>query len=128
VRALEQFRAGEARILVATNIAARGLDIDGISHVINYDVPDEAEDYVHRIGRTARVEAAGVAWTLATPEDEPLVYAIEHLLGKKIETAHLPGFDYDVPSPDWAKPSAKALLRSVERTQGARSRWRALTR
>ena len=128
VRALEQFRLGKARILVATNIAARGLDIEGISHVVNYDPPEEAEDYIHRVGRTARVEASGVAWTLVTPDDEPLLYGIEHLLGKKIESARLPGFDYDVPVPDWAKPSAATLRRRILGGQNNMARWRSLTR
>ncbi len=128
LRALEQFRLGKARILVATNIAARGLDIEGISHVINYDPPEEAEDYIHRVGRTARVAASGVAWTLVTPDDEPLLYGIEHLLGKKIERARLPGFDYDVAVPDWAKPSAAALRRRILGGQNSMARWRSLTR
>jgi len=128
VKALDQFRRGHVRILVATNIAARGLDIDGISHVVNYDVPDEAEDYVHRIGRTARVQAKGVAWTLATPDDEGLIAAIEYLLGDKIERITLPGFDYEIPAPDWAKPSAASVRRSVTAGQGSIARWKALTR
>jgi ATP-dependent RNA helicase RhlE len=128
VRALDMFRNGEVRILVATNVAARGLDIEGISHVINYDVPQEAEDYVHRVGRTARVEAAGAAWTLVEPDDEPLLAGIEYLLGEKIEKARLDGFDYDVPAPDWARPSLKSLRRSVTKGQGAIARWKSLTR
>jgi ATP-dependent RNA helicase RhlE len=128
IRALEQFRLGKARILVATNIAARGLDIEGISHVINYDPPEEAEDYIHRVGRTARVEASGVAWTLVTPDDEPLLYGIEHLLGKKIESVRLPDFNYDVPVPDWAKPSGATLRRRLLGGQNNMARWRSLTR
>ena len=128
LKALEAFRAGKARVLVATNVAARGLDIDGISHVINYDVPDEPEDYVHRIGRTARVEADGEAWTLVTSEDEPLIARIEYLLGETIERRRLEGFDYDVPTPDWARPSAKALMREMKRTQSTADRWKAMTR
>lgn len=128
IRALERFRSGAARILVATNVAARGLDIDDISHVVNFDVPDEAEDYVHRIGRTARLEAEGVAWTLVMPEDEPLIASIEYLLGKKIERLALAGFDYDVPAPDWAKPSAKTMLQNIRRTQTSFDRWKSLTR
>jgi len=128
VRALDQFRDGHVRILVATNIAARGLDIEGISHVINYDVPEEAEDYVHRIGRTARVTAEGMAWTLVTDEDEGLISAIEYLLGEKIERLRLEGFDYDVPVPDWAKPSPQAVRRSVTNRRGAIGRWKSLTR
>jgi ATP-dependent RNA helicase RhlE len=128
VEALERFRAGKVSILVATNIAARGLDIEGISHVINFDVPDEAEDYVHRIGRTARVQAEGVAWTLVTPEDESGISAIEYLLRKKIERVRLPDFDYAVPAPDWAKTSVKAMKRNVSSGQGAIARWKSLTR
>jgi ATP-dependent RNA helicase RhlE len=127
-QALEGFRSGKFSILVATNIAARGLDIEGISHVINYDVPEEAEDYVHRIGRTARVQAEGVAWTLVTPEDEGDIAAIEYLLGEKIERLRLPGFDYDVPMPDWAKPSARSIQRAAVSGQGTIARWKALTR
>jgi ATP-dependent RNA helicase RhlE len=127
-QALAAFRSGKARILVATNVAARGLDIEGISHVINYDVPDEAENYVHRIGRTARVDAEGAAWTLVTPEDEPLVHSIEFLLSGEIERTHLDGFDYDVPMPDWAKPSAKVILQRLEKKQSRIDRWKSLTR
>jgi len=128
IRALEQFRAGKVRVLVATNIAARGLDIEGISHVVNFDVPDEAEDYIHRIGRTARVQAEGVAWTLVTPDDEPLVAGIEYLLGKKLERERLAGFDYDVPAPDWARPSLASMKRRAGSSQSTIARWKALTR
>ncbi len=126
--ALEQFRSGKAAVLVATNIAARGLDIDGISHVVNFDVPDEADDYVHRVGRTARQDADGIAWTLVTPEDEPLVARIEFRLGRPVERVRLAGFDYDVPSPDWAKPSARALIKNASRGQSSIDRWKAITR
>jgi len=126
ISALEGFRSGKYRVLVATNIAARGLDVEGISHVINYNVPQHAEDYVHRIGRTARAEADGDAITLVTPDDEALIHRIEHLLGRKIERKTLPGFDYDVPTPSWAKPSAKALMRQVTQSQSLVSRWRSM--
>lgn len=128
LEALQRFRSGKARILVATNVASRGLDIEGISHVINFDTPEEAEDYVHRIGRTARVDAEGVAWTLVTEEDEPLIAGIEHLLGEKLERVRLPGFDYQVPTPSWAKPSAKTLQRNARRKQSPIDRWKTLTR
>jgi ATP-dependent RNA helicase RhlE len=127
IAALEGFRSGKHRVLVATNIAARGLDVEGISHVINYDVPEQAEDYVHRVGRTARAGAAGNAVTLVTPDDEALIHRIEYLLGKKIERKTLPGFNYDVPTPSWARPSAKALLRQSTKSQSLADRWRSMT-
>jgi ATP-dependent RNA helicase RhlE len=126
VAALEGFRSGKHRVLVATNVAARGLDVEGISHVVNYSVPEEPEIYVHRIGRTGRVEAEGDAITLVTPDDEPLIHGIEYLLGHEIERKQLPGFDYDVPTPSWAKPSAKALIRRVTKSRSAADRWRSM--
>ena len=126
ISALEGFRSGKHRVLIATNIAARGLDVEGISHVINYDVPEHAEDYIHRIGRTARAEADGDAITLVTPDDEGLIHRIEYLLDRKIERKTLPGFDYDVPTPSWAKPSAKTLMRQVTKSQSLAKRWRSM--
>jgi ATP-dependent RNA helicase RhlE len=126
IAALEGFRSGKHRVLVATNIAARGLDVEGISHVINYDVPEHPEDYVHRIGRTARADADGDAITLVTPDDEALIHRIEYLLDRKIERKTLPGFDYDVPAPSWAKPSAEALMRRVTQSQSLADRWRSM--
>ncbi len=128
IAALEGFRSGKYRVLVATNIAARGLDVEGISHVINYDVPEHAEDYVHRIGRTARAEADGDAITLVTPDDEGLIHRIEYLLERKIERKTLPDFDYDVPAPSWAKPSAKALVDRATKSQSLAARWRSMRR
>jgi superfamily II DNA/RNA helicase len=81
---------------------------------------------VHRVGRTARAEADGTAITLVTPDDEPLVHRIEYLLGHKIERRTLPGFDYDVPTPSWAKPSAKALLQRSSKSQSLADRWRSM--
>ncbi len=126
ISALEGFRSGKHRVLVATNIAARGLDVEGISHVINYDVPEHPEDYVHRIGRTARAEADGDAITLTTPDDEPLIHRIEYLLGRKIERETLPGFDYDTPTPSWARPSAKTLIQQATQSQSLADRWRSM--
>jgi len=126
ISALEGFRSGKHRVLVATNVAARGLDVEGISHVINYDAPEQPEDYVHRIGRTARAEAAGDAITLVAPDEMALVYRIEYLLGRKIERKTLPGFNYDVPAPSWARPSAKTLMRQATRSQGLADRWRSM--
>ena len=122
------FREGKVRILVATNIASRGLDIEGISHVINFDLPDQSETYVHRIGRTARVQATGIAWSLVTPDEEPLISSIEYMLGKEIERVLLPDFNYDVPTPDWARPSARTILRNFHSKQSDAQRWSAMRR
>ncbi len=126
--ALERFKSGKVKVLVATNVASRGLDIDDISHVANFDVPEHAEDYVHRIGRTARAEADGNAITLVTPEDERAVAKIEAFLGRKIPRFKLEGFDYDVPAPSWAKPSFEALLKKAQGDDDDVERWRSLAR
>ncbi len=93
-KSLKGFRDGKFEVLVATDIASRGLDISGVSHVVNYDVPQHPEDYVHRIGRTGRAEATGDAFTLMVAEDVQHVDAIERFIGTKIERAKLEGFDY----------------------------------
>jgi ATP-dependent RNA helicase RhlE len=93
-RALAGFRSGRYQILVATDIASRGLDVEGISHVINYDVPHQPEDYVHRAGRTARALKVGDAFTLMARDEEDLVAAIERFTGKAIPRVILPDFDY----------------------------------
>lgn len=90
--ALRGFKEGRTRVLVATDIAARGLDVDSISHVINYDVPTAPEDYVHRIGRTGRAGKAGRAITLVTPAEEPTMRGIERLTGQVAERVLLPSF------------------------------------
>ena len=93
-QALQGFRDGRFEVLVATDIAARGLDIADVSHVVNYDVPQHPEDYIHRIGRTGRAEASGDAFTIMTAEDAPHVYAIERFISQKIARVKLEGFDY----------------------------------
>jgi ATP-dependent RNA helicase RhlE len=93
--ALDGFRSGKFNILVATDIAARGIDVSQISHVINFDIPDTPEAYTHRIGRTGRAAKTGDAFTLITGEDESMVRTIERRLGKTIERRRLEGFDYD---------------------------------
>jgi len=93
-QALEGFRSGKYPLLVATDIAARGLDIASISHVINYDIPDCADTYIHRIGRTGRAEQTGEALTLVSVEDSEIVREIERSLGQRIETREFAGFDY----------------------------------
>ncbi len=97
--ALDGFRAGRYRVLVATDIAARGIDVSRISHVINYDMPDTADAYTHRIGRTGRAERTGDAFTFATREDRDMVQTIERVLGKRVERRSVPGFDYQKPAP-----------------------------
>lgn len=84
LRTLESFRRGAVKVLVATDLASRGIDVDGITHVFNYELPNEAETYVHRIGRTARAGASGKAVSLCAPEERPLLKAIEKLLGGRI--------------------------------------------
>jgi len=97
--ALSGFRDGKYQILVATDIAARGIDVSGISHVINYDMPDTVDAYTHRIGRTGRAAKTGDAFTFVTPQDRAFVVDIEHVLGERIERRTLTDFDYSVPAP-----------------------------
>jgi ATP-dependent RNA helicase RhlE len=94
MEALEGFRSGRYEVMVATDIAARGIDVAGVSHVINYDVPENPEDYVHRIGRTGRAQAVGDAFTLATPENASDVRDIERFIGREIPRLKLEGFIY----------------------------------
>jgi ATP-dependent RNA helicase RhlE len=97
--AIEGFRDGSLKILVATDIAARGLDILTISHVINYDMPDTTDAYTHRIGRTGRVDNKGEAFTLVTREDREMIKALEKIFKKPIETRKLEGFNYEAQAP-----------------------------
>jgi len=92
--AIDGFRGNRYDILVATDVASRGIDVAGIAHVINYDVPDTADAYTHRVGRTGRVDKTGEALTLAQPEDEPIVRQIERVLGQPIERRRLEQFNY----------------------------------
>jgi ATP-dependent RNA helicase RhlE len=96
-RAMERFRSGEIQILVATNIAARGLDVAHISHVISFDVPAVPEDYIHRVGRTARAEAEGDAFVLVSPAEEKQLSKIERAIGQRLPRVTLPDFDYRQP-------------------------------
>jgi ATP-dependent RNA helicase RhlE len=131
-QALDGFKKGRVKVLVATDIVARGIDVDGISHVVNYDVPQNPEDYVHRIGRTARAGASGIAVTLVTEEEVYDLAAIERLIGMTIERHDLPGFDYEkraIPASDKLVPMKRGklvwnggALRSAQR--GFRSRPR----
>ncbi|MCH2461921.1 MAG: DEAD/DEAH box helicase [Gemmatimonadetes bacterium] len=93
-RALERFAEKKVRVLVATDIAQRGLDVDGISHVVNYDVPKDPEDYTHRIGRTARAGALGTAVTFLAAADLGAFKSLTYHIGRDLERIHLPDFDY----------------------------------
>ena len=97
--AMDGFRAGSYQILVATDIAARGIDVSSISHVINYDMPDTVDAYTHRIGRTGRAAKTGDAFTFTTREDGEMVRSIERALGSRVERRTLEGFDYQKPAP-----------------------------
>jgi ATP-dependent RNA helicase RhlE len=92
--ALAGFKSGRYRVLVATDIAARGIDVTALGHVINYDVPGQPEDYIHRVGRTARAELTGSAFTLVSPEEETHLRDIERAVGKRLPRVTLPDFDY----------------------------------
>jgi len=94
LRALKDFKSGSVRVLVATDIAARGIDVDGISHVVNYDFPKHPEDYVHRIGRTGRALAIGEALSFATPEDHSALRALERFIGRGLVRKRAEGFNY----------------------------------
>ncbi|HEY6843483.1 MAG TPA: DEAD/DEAH box helicase [Thermoanaerobaculia bacterium] len=92
--ALDGFKSGKYRILVATDIAARGIDVEALSHVVNFDVPNVPEDYIHRVGRTARAELTGDAITFVAPDEESDLRAIERAIGKRLPRVTLPDFDY----------------------------------
>jgi ATP-dependent RNA helicase RhlE len=93
-QALEGFKSGRYRVLVATDIAARGIDVEALSHVVNFDVPNMPEDYIHRVGRTARAEATGDAFTFVAPNEGEDLARIERAIGKQLPRITVPGFDY----------------------------------
>lgn len=104
--ALEAFKAGEFRVLVGTDVVARGIDVEALDHVVNFDVPRSPKDYVHRVGRTARAERTGEAYTFVAPTDEGQIAAIERLLGRTIERRMIEEFDYGPMSAELhAKPA-----------------------
>ncbi len=124
-RALQNFRVGRHRILVATDVAARGLDIQGISHVVNYDVPETFDAYVHRIGRTARANAQGEALTLVALHEEDQVREIERRLKRSLPRVGVPDFEYSAPVPshshvhhDTARAATRGRKRNRQRAWG----------
>ncbi len=120
--ALTGFRSGRHRILVATDIAARGLDISRISHVINYDMPDTVDAYIHRIGRTGRAARTGDAFTFVTRHDRAFVWNIEKVIGEQIERRMLEGFDYNVTAPPVTGRSERARPSAGRRSFGSSRR------
>jgi ATP-dependent RNA helicase RhlE len=121
-QALDGFKNGKIAVLVATDVVARGIDVDNITHVINFDIPTNPEDYVHRIGRTARAGASGIAVSLLTGEDVHDLKAIERLIGATIERHDLPGFEYDkrvIPESHQVEPRMGKMVWNG----GARRAW-----
>ena len=116
LRALKDFKSGAVRVLVATDIAARGIDVDGISHVVNYDFPMHSEDYVHRIGRTGRAHAIGDAISFITPEDQGPLRSLERFIGRGIVRKRAEGFDYNQAAPprDEQSRGARVSQRKME--------------
>ncbi len=112
--ALNGFKSGLYQIMVATDIAARGLDVESISHVINFDMPATADDYIHRIGRTGRAERSGDAFTLVTPDDKDVIRSLEKIMGKPLPRQILEGFDYDIPAPEISISRARPAYASFE--------------
>ncbi len=130
-RALAGFKAGEFRVLVATDIAARGLDIESLGHVVNFDLPAAPEDYIHRVGRTARAGSTGEAITLVAPEEEAELGRIERVVSTKLPRLRLEGFAYDatVEAPLVAPRSERFAVRRTQRSaQRARGAGKAPTR
>lgn len=123
--ALHGFKNGSYQIMVATDIAARGLDVESISHVINFDMPDTADAYIHRIGRTGRMQRKGDAFTLTTPDDQDMVKTLEKIMGQRLPQTLLTDFDYSQPAAvkaavaGFSGPSAAHKPRPFSRFAGA---------
>ena len=127
-KALAGFKAGEYQVLVATDIAARGIDVEALGHVVNFDVPAVPEDYIHRVGRTARAELTGEAFTLVAPEDEADMKRIERVVGSKIPRVRLEDFAYDAaPAEPLEVPRGKRIAEIRARKAADRARAAAKT-
>lgn len=122
-QALAALKDGKVPVLVATDIAARGIDVEALSHVVNFDVPNSPEDYVHRVGRTARAELTGDAFLFVSPEEEAQVTRIERTIGRRIPRVTVDGFDYRAPAPP-AGSGRPTAGRTPARPAGGPSRWR----
>ena len=114
--ALAGFKAGRYKVLVATDIAARGIDVTALGHVINFDVPGQPEDYIHRVGRTARAELTGSAFTLVSPEEEGSLRDVERAIGKRLPRVTMPDFDYQ------SRPAAGLEVPHAQRIAEIRAR------
>ena len=125
-QALEGFKKGRYKVLVATDIAARGIDVTALGHVINFDVPAAPEDYIHRVGRTARAEMTGSAFTLVSPEEEADIRAIEKAIGRRLQRVTVPDFDYTPKAPERLEvPHAQRIAEIRARKAEERARARA---
>jgi ATP-dependent RNA helicase RhlE len=122
ILALNKFKAGEVRVLVATDIAARGIDVEGISHVVNFDFPMHAEDYVHRIGRTGRAQAIGDAISFVAKEDYNSLRSLERFIGRGLIRKKAENFDYNAPAGEGEKPSLQDRAATAHLRPGAPSR------
>src|SRR5690606_21287725 len=123
--ALAGFKSGRYRVLVATDIVARGIDVEALEHVVNFDVPNQPEDYIHRVGRTARAEATGDAFTLVSPDEERLVKAIERAIDQRIARVTVPGFDYKArPTERFEIPIGERIAEIRKRKKEERERAR----
>jgi ATP-dependent RNA helicase RhlE len=118
-KALDAFKNGKQRVLVATDIAARGIDVEELSHVINFDVPAQAEDYIHRVGRTGRADATGDAFTFVSPEEESDLRTIERALGKRLPRITMPDFDYKARPPAEERRPHRPAKHSPKRRMSA---------
>ena len=125
-QALEGFKSGRYQVLVATDIAARGIDVAALGHVINFDVPAQAEDYIHRVGRTARAELTGSAFTLVSPEEEGDLRAIERAIHARLPRVTVPDFDYAMrPAEHLEVPRGQRIAEIRARKAEERARARA---
>ena len=123
--ALAGFKSGRYRVLVATDIVARGIDVEALEHVVNFDVPNQAEDYIHRVGRTARAEATGDAYTLVSPAEEKDLQAIERAVGKRLRRVTVEGFDYSArPRDRFEVPIGERIAEIRKRKAEERARAR----
>ncbi|HEX9287055.1 MAG TPA: DEAD/DEAH box helicase, partial [Thermoanaerobaculia bacterium] len=125
-QALAGFKSGKFRVLVATDIAARGIDVEALPHVVNFDVPHVPDDYIHRVGRTARAERTGDAFTFVSPDEEADLRAIERALGRRLPRILVPGFDYSAaPAERFEIPIAERIAAIRARKAGDRERAKA---